>query len=81
MKIKNAKTAPEKQRTGECRLPHVIAQIVIIAEIPVWPQFCPEIGRKLQAEKYASSIGSRIGYVVEVGGKRICVRQEECKEL
>lgn len=81
MKIKKCENCTRKAKNGERRLPHVITQIVITAKIPVWPQFCPEIGRKLRAEKYASSIGSRIGYVVEVGGKRICVRQEECKEL
>lgn len=66
---------------GEKRLPHVITSIVITAEIPVWPQFRPEVGRKIQAEKYVPGIGSRIGYVVEIGGKRICVREGECKEL
>lgn len=68
-------------KNGEKRLPHVMTQIVITAEIPVWPQFRPEVGRKIQAEKYVPGLGSRIGYVVEIGGKRICVREGECKEL
>lgn len=68
------------QDTAERRLPHEAAVIVITEDIPVWPQYRPRKGRKYNAEKYKTG-SSAAGYVVTVGGKRVCVRQAECVEI
>ena len=60
------------------RAEHV--RILITRSIPVYPEMRPVCGRVYPAEKYKYRT-SRTGYVVEVGGKRVCVRVDECKEI
>ena len=50
-------------------------QILITRSIPVYPEMQPVRGRVYPAEKY------KTGYVVEVNGKRVCVRVDECREI
>lgn len=60
------------------RADHV--QILITQSIPVYPEMRPVRGRVYHAEKYKYRT-NRAGYVVEVGGKRVCVRVDECREI
>ena len=46
-------------------------RILITRSIPVYPEMRPVCGRVYPAEKYK----------VEVGGKRVCVRVDECREI
>lgn len=55
-------------------------QILITRSIPVYPEMRPVCGRVYPAEKYKYRT-NRTGYVVEVNGKRVCVRVDECREI
>ena len=55
-------------------------RILITRSIPVYPEMQPVRGRIYPAEKYKYRT-NRTGYVVEVGGKRVCVRVDECREI
>ena len=55
-------------------------QILITCSIPVYPEMRPVCGRVYPAEKYKYRT-NRTGYVVEVGGKLVCVRVDECREI
>lgn len=55
-------------------------RILITRSIPVYPEMRPVCGRVYPAEKYKYR-SNRTGYVVEVGGKRVCVRVDECREI
>lgn len=55
-------------------------RILITRSIPVYPEMRPVRGRIYPAEKYKYRT-NRTGYVVEVGGKRVCVRVDECREI
>ena len=61
-------------------LPHDMVQIVITAEIPVFPQFRPAVGKIYSAERYRNSRTSdATGYVIVVNGTRVNVREGECR--
>ena len=55
-------------------------RILITRSIPVYPEMRPVRGRVYPAEKYKYRT-NRTGYVVDVNGKRVCVRVDECKEI
>ena len=55
-------------------------RILITRSIPVYPEMQPVRGRVYPAEKYKYRT-NRTGYVVEVNGKRVCVRVDECREI
>lgn len=55
-------------------------RVLITRTIPVYPEMRPVCGRVYPAEKYQYR-SNRTGYVVEVGGKRVCVRVDECREI
>ena len=61
-------------------MPMTPVQIVITAAIPVYPELQPQVGRRYNAERYAGRLNA-ISYIVEIGGKRICVRRDECREI
>lgn len=65
-------SSPENQWTP--------VQILITAAIPVYPELQPQVGRRYTAERYAGRLNA-ISYVVEIAGKRICVRRDECREI
>lgn len=68
-------------KNGEKRLPHLLTKIIITAEIPVYPWLRPKVGQCMQAEKYISFDFARTGYVIEINNTRVCVRDDECREL
>ena len=55
-------------------------QILITAAIPVFPELQPQVGRRYNAERYAGRLYAT-SYIVEIAGKRICVRANECREI
>lgn len=55
-------------------------QILITRSIPAYPEMRPVCGKVYPAEKYKYRT-NRTGYVVEVNGKRVCVRVDECREI
>lgn len=55
-------------------------RVLITRTIPVYPEMRPVCGRVYPAEKYKYRT-NRTGYVVEVNGKRVCVRVDECREI
>ena len=75
-------TPPEPPNPKEPRrLPHTMVRIRIICKVPVDPEYQPTVGSEHDAEKYGPYKGSRIGYVIQSGGKRINIRWNECIEI
>lgn len=56
--------------------------IQVVENIDLFPEYKPAVGRRYRAERYQGYAGlKRIGYVIEVNGHRVNVRQEECVEV
>lgn len=63
-------------------LPHTDCDIQIAKEIDLFPEFRPEVGAKYRAERYAGYAGiKQIGYVIQVNGHRVNIRENECVEV
>lgn len=79
---KLAREEHPRAANGELRLPHTWVKIRITRPIEVYPEIRPQIGQIYPAEKYGPPTSlSRIGYVIESGGKRINIRADECVEV
>ena len=63
------------------RLPHTMVRIRISCKVPVDPEYQPPVGSVHEAERYGPYKGSRTGYVIRSGGKRINIRWNECIEI
>lgn len=55
-------------------------QILITAAIPVYPELQPKVGGRYKAERYAGRLYATT-YIVQIAGKRIVVRANECREI
>lgn len=59
-----------------------VVDIRVTEPLDVFPEYRPTVGRRYRAERYQGYAGlKRIGYVIEVNGHRVNVRQEECVEV
>ena len=51
-------------------------------KIDLFPEFRPEVGALYRAERYAGYAGiKQIGYVIQVNGHRVNIRESECVEV
>lgn len=63
-------------------LPHTDCNIRITRKIDLFPDFQPEVGVKYRAERYVGYAGvKQIGYVIQVNGHRVNIRENECVEV
>ena len=75
-------TPPEPQKPeAPRRLPHTMVRIRITCKVPIDPEYQPPVGSAYEAERYGPYKGSRMGYVIQSGGKRINIRWNECIEI
>lgn len=67
---------------GQGALPHTDCDIQITKKIDLFPEFRPEVGALYRAERYAGYAGiKQIGYVIQVNGHRVNIRENECVEV
>lgn len=75
---RNAK-APRKTDTKHDRRSCERVKIVITTVPALLAAYEPKLGGVYEAEKY--QYGNVPGYVISVGGNRVCIRVNECKEI
>lgn len=62
------------------RLPYRPCRIVIMQKVDLFRECRPELGKIYEAECYKSKFGAK-GYVIQINGKRINIRNDEAIEV
>lgn len=63
-------------------LPYELVNIQLKSEINLFPEFRPVVGKTYRAERYKGQGDVRqVGYVIDVNGHRVNIRQNECVEV
>lgn len=60
-------------------MPYTTVKIEITKAIPIFKYLRPQVGAVYEAERYDCT--GALGYVIEINGKKINIRQDECKEV
>lgn len=81
-RTENGMFRPVRREGYPGALPHDDVRILITQEIPLFPEFRPNVGDVYDAELYfVRGGGKKSGYVIVVNGHRVNIRIGECLEV
>ena len=81
-RIANGRVRQSYDMNNRGKLPHDMVDIKVTEVIDLFPVCRPVVGKQYRAERYKGQGNpDRIGYVINVNGKRINIRMDECEEV